>query len=570
MKKSYKLFDVPQIDSVQDLLLRSANEYSDKLAMEDLNETPIQKVTYKELLSNVLKFGNALQNLGISERTHIAILGENRVQWSIAYFTCMLFNYVVVPIDKNLTQNDIYNIIHESESEVIIFSGSYSDLFDISHSALKKLQHFICMDEIKEVSNFLDMKKMIESTDEKNIENLPTIVNDELAGIIFTSGSLGRAKGVMLSQKNIASNIVAMVSMMMIYPTDKFLSVLPIHHTYECTCGMLCPIYSGASVHYSRSLKTIVDDIQSVQATMLLGVPLLFDKMYKRITKTISEDKVKSIIVPILVKFSDLLSTLKVKGVKEKIFSELHEKFGGHIRAFIAGGAAPDPLVAAGLRGFGFTFVQGYGLTETSPILALNQLENFKDDAAGLPLPNVEIRIDNQDENGVGEIVAKGSSIMLGYYKNDEATNEVIKDGWLSTGDLGHIDVDGFLHINGRKKNVIISKSGENVFPEEIEDILSRSKYVLECIVYGKKDEKQDEIIAVKIVPDSEAFIELSEKEKKSINEEFINKVLQSEINEVNKQLASFKRIRSFVTRENEFEKTTTQKIKRYANSNQD
>ena len=570
MAKNYKIFDVPHIDSVQHLLLRSAQEYSDKLAMEDLNETPIQKVSYKELLSNVLKFGNAIKNIGIEERTHVAILAENRVQWSIAYFTCMVFNFVAVPIDKNLTQNDIFNIIHESESEVIIFSDSYSDLFDHGHTALKRLKHFICMDKPDSDSDFLDMKKLIETSDEINLSELPKIDNNKLAGIIFTSGSLGRAKGVMLSQKNIASNIVDMVSMMMIYPTDKFLSVLPIHHTYECTCGMLCPIYSGASVHYSRSLKTIVDDIQTVKATMLLGVPLLFEKMYKRIIKTISEDKVKSIVVPILVSVTNLLRAMNIKGTKKKIFSELHEKFGGHVRAFIAGGAGPDPKIAEGLRGFGFTFVQGYGLTETSPILALNQLENFKDDAAGLPLPNVEIKIENPDEDGVGEIVARGPNIMMGYYKNEEATNEVKKDGWFYTGDIGHIDSDGFLHINGRKKNVIISKSGKNVFPEEIEDILNRSKFVLECIVYGKKDEKQDEIIAVKIVPDAEAFIELSEKENKPINDLLINDVLQREIDEVNKELAAFKRIRSFVTREQEFEKTTTQKIKRYASSNQE
>jgi len=331
---------------------------------------------------------------------------------------------------------------------------------------------------------------------------------------------------------------------------------------------MLCPGYSGASVHYARSLKTIVDDIQAVKATMFLGVPLLFDKMYKKISKSISEDKVKSIVVPVLVKVTDLLEKLNVKGSKKKIFSELHEKFGGNIRAFIAGGSAPDPQVAEGLRGYGFSFIQGYGLTETSPILALNRLDNFKDDAGGLLLPNVEIQIDSPDENGVGEIWAKGPNIMLGYYKNESATNEVMEDDWFKTGDLGYIDTDGFLHISGRKKNLILSRSGENIFPEEIEDILHRSKYVLECIVHGKKDEKHDEIIAAKIVPDAEAFIELSETENKTIDDKLIHDILTKEIENVNKQLASFKRIISFTVRENEFEKTTTKKIKRYANSN--
>ncbi|VAX25817.1 Long-chain-fatty-acid--CoA ligase [hydrothermal vent metagenome] len=568
MNKNYKLYNVPKIDSVQELLLRSANEYSDKLALEDLNDTPIPRLTYKELLSNVLKFGNALKDLGLEERSHVAIISENRVQWVIGYLTCMTFNYVAVPIDKNLTRNDIFNIIHESNAEAIIFSAAYSELFDDSHSALKRLKYFICMDECPSELPYLSMKKLIDEHDEYSVDQLPKINNTDLAEIIFTSGSLGRAKGVMLSQKNLASNIVDMVSMMMIYPKDRFLSVLPIHHTYECTCGTLCPIYSGASVHYARSLKTIVDDIQNVQATMFLGVPLLFEKMYKKIVKSISEDKVKSIVVPILVKVTDLLEKLNLKGSKKKLFAELHEKFGGHVRAFIAGGAAPDPQVAAGLRGFGFSFIQGYGLTETSPILALNRLDNFKDDAAGLPLPHVEIKIDSPDHNGVGEILAKGPNVMLGYYKNEEATNDVMEDDWFRTGDLGYIDSDGFLHISGRKKNLILSKSGENVFPEEIEDLLNRSKYVLECIVYGKKDEKHDEIIAAKIVPDTEGFIELSETENRTIDQDFIKEVLSKEVANVNKQLPAFKRIITFKVREEEFEKTTTQKIKRYSPNN--
>jgi len=569
MKKSTKLFEVPQIKTIQELLLNSASVYQDKLAMEDLTDTPISKVTFNELLKNVLKFGSALKKLGLKERSHIAIIGENRVQWAISYLTCMTFNYVCVPIDRNLTQNEIFNIIHESDSVAIIFSSNYSDIFDQSNLSLKKVEHFICMDEGKLEAQFLNMKSLIDDAIETKISDLPKIDKDELAEIIFTSGSLGRAKGVMLSQGNIASNIVAMTSMLPMYPEDRFLSVLPMHHSYECTCGMLTPIFSGASVHYARSLRTVVDDLQKVSATMLLAVPLLFDKMYKKITKSISDEKLKSILVPKLVGLSNFAEKFGFKDVKRKLFSELHQKFGGSIRIFIAGGAAPDPQVAIGLRGLGFNFLQGYGLTETSPILALNQLDNFKDHAAGLPMPNTQIIIDNPDENGVGEILAKSTSVMLGYYKNPEATKETFKDGWFKTGDLGYFDKDGFLIIAGRKKNVIISKSGKNVFPEEIEDILNRNPFILESIVYGKADEKQDEIIAAKIVPDAEAFIELSEREKLTINESLMRKVLGEEIDKVNQQLPSFKRIVNFVIRETEFEKTTTQKIKRYSSNNQ-
>lgn len=568
MKKNFKLYDVPRIESIQDMILQSTKKYGPKIAMEDLNETPLSKLTYRELLDHILMLGSAISELGIKERTHVALIGENRVQWSLSYLTLMCFNCVVVPIDKNLTKNEIMNIIHESEAEAIIFSGSFASLIAEGRSSLRNLKHFICMDETKEESDFHYMMNLISKAKPITEYQLPRINPNELAEIIFTSGSLGRAKGVMLSQKNLASNLVAMVSMVLITEKDRFLSVLPIHHTYECTCGMLCPLYCGASAHYARSLKTVVDDLQKVKATILLAVPLLYDKMFKRIIKGIKEDKVKTIIVPPLIKFTNLFTLIGFKEFKKKVFHELHTKFGGSIRLFIAGGAAPDPMVAKGLREFGFNFIQGYGLTETSPILTLNRTDAFKDNAAGIPLPGVEIKINTPDENGSGEIWAKGPSVMLGYYKNEKATADTFEGSWFKTGDIGFIDDDGFLHINGRKKNVIISKSGKNVFPEEIEDILNRSPYILECMVSGAEDSKQGEIISAQIVVDAEAFIELSEREGVQITEELMHKKIAEEIERVNSELTAFKQIKKFHIREKEFEKTTTQKIKRYLANN--
>jgi len=563
MKTTQDLYSVPRITSLQDMLLRSAEEYGSKLAMEDLNTTPFQKQTYSQLLDSVLRLGTALKSLGIDERSHIAIIGENRVQWAVSYLTCACFNFIVVPIDKNLNANEILNILHESDSEVIISSASYLEIFDDVSSALPRLKHFISMDSTNN-NQFHSMVELMKNVEPIAKEALPNIKPNELFEIIFTSGSLGRAKGVMLSQANITSNLMSMVSMLFMHPEDRFLSVLPMHHTYECTCGMLCPLYCGSSIHYSRSLKTVVDDIQQVKATVLLGVPLLYDKMFRRISKSIKEDKVKSKIVPPLVKITNLAQKVGFKEIKKNIFKELHHKFGGHIRVFIAGGAAPDPEVAKGLREFGFNFLQGYGLTETAPILALNRLNNFKDNAAGIPLPGVEIKILDPDENGSGEIAAKGPNIMLGYYKNDEQTRNVLNEGWFKTGDIGFFDEDGFLHINGRKKNVIVSRSGKNVFPEEIEDVLNRSKFVLESIVFGEKDDKQGEIISAIIVVDTEAFLEFAETEKIKLNEKTIGDKIKSEIDKVNKQLALHQQIKKFTIRDREFEKTTTQKIKRY------
>lgn len=563
MKYKSPLNDVPQINSVQDMLLNSVEKYGDKLAIEDLNPTPIGKLTYNELLDNVLRFGNALLKLGYREKSHIAVVGENRTQWAITYLTGMMFNMIMVPIDKNLTSNEILNIVHESDTECIIFSGSFSDLFADKRSLLKRVKHYICFDETGE-EDFLEMKKLINESSPFDKENLPGINANEMAEIIFTSGSLGRAKGVVLSQSNIAANLVDMVSMLMMYPEDRFLSVLPMHHAYECTCGLLCPLYAGASVHYARSLKTITDDLQTTKATIILGVPLLYDKMFKRITKSIEEDKVKSKVVPVLRKVTNFTEFLGFDGLKKKVFKELHKRFGGSLRIFIAGGAAPDPLVAKGLREFGFNFLQGYGLTETSPILALNRLNEFKDDAAGLPLPSVRLKINDPDEEGIGEIFAKAPNVMIGYYKNEESTEETFSEGWFKTGDLGRIDKDGFLHISGRQKNVIVSNSGKNVFPEEIEDILNKSPFILESAVYGEENDKHDEIIAAQVVVDAEAFINLSETENVKIDDGLIKKYIDSEIKLVNKQLAGYKQIKKYYIRENEFEKTTTQKIKRH------
>jgi long-chain acyl-CoA synthetase len=564
MKKPFTTFHVPSLASVQDLLLQSATRFADKIALEDLKQTPIPKVTHNALLENVLKFGAALQQLGLKERSHIAVIGENRVQWGIAYLTCMCFNHVVVPIDKNLSVNEILNILHESEAVAVVFSETFEQLFRDERGTLKKLRHYISMDLLREEKDVHSMIELVNRSKGCSVDALPVVRPEELAVIIFTSGTLGRAKGVMLSQNNIAANIVAMRSLFEIVPQDRFLSVLPMHHTYECTCGLLCPLSAGASVHYARSLKTVVDDLQQVGATILLGVPLLYDKMFKRIHKSIQEKKAASVLIGPLKRISAVAERFGWKNVRKNIFKEIHKKFGGHIRCFIAGGAAPDPMVAKGLRELGFGFIQGYGLTETSPILTLNQIDRFKDDSAGFPLPGVEVKIHDQDQDGVGEVWARGQNVMLGFYKNEKATREVIEDGWFKTGDLGMFDDDGMLHICGRKKNVIISKSGKNIFPEEIEDILHRSPYVLESLVYGEEDAKHDEIIAAQIVVDAESFIELSETKGIKITDELINNVIAEEVRKVNDELTGYKRIKKFYIREQEFEKTTTQKIKRY------
>ena len=562
-KKELALFEVPHIESIQEMLLRSAKEYSDKTAMEDLTKYPVSSATYSELLNYVLKFGSSLQKLGIKQRDHVAIIGENRVQWAIAFLSAMMFNFVAVPVDKSLTQGDILNIINESDATALVFSGSFSDLFMDKKDVLSKVRFYINMDIEKTANNFYSMTEMIQNAPDVYPE-LPKINANEVAEIVYTSGSLGRAKGVMLTQKSISSNLMAMRRMIIVTPEDRFLGVLPMHHTYQNTCGFLCPLYSGASTHFARSLKTIPEDMIQFKPTILLGAPLLYNKMYSKIMKTVSSSKMKLVIFNTMLRFSNAAQKIGWKDSKKVIFKKLHDRLGGSMRLLIAGGAAPDPKVSKGFRDFGFNLIQGYGLTETSPILTLNRIEHYKDESAGLPLDGVEIKINQPDKNGVGEIYSRGPNNMLAYYKNEIATKETFENDWFKTGDLGYFDEDGFLYICGRMKNVIIANNGENVYPEEIEDILNRNPFVLECMVYGEEDEKHDERIAALIVPDSSAFIEYANKNNVQINPELINQLISQAIKETNSQLVQFKQIKKYYIQEKELEKTTTQKVKRH------
>ncbi|MDD5564040.1 MAG: AMP-binding protein [Thermoanaerobaculaceae bacterium] len=565
LNEEYPLFPVPHLESLQDLVRGSSQRHGAKLALEDLNETPIGRLTFRELAETVARFGRALRRLGLEERDHVAVIAENRVQWVVAYLAAASFNMVVVPIDKSLKENEIVTILHASDAKAVVFSEGLRDTVLTLASAVKGLKVFVDMDLGAREGRVHSMAQMIAGEPPPAAgDPFPRVDPDAVAVIVFTSGSMGRAKGVMLSQRNIVSNLMAMLSMVELLPTDRFLSVLPIHHTYECTCGVLCPLTVGASVHFARSLKTVVEDLQRVRATILLAVPLLYDKMLKRIQAGVREKRLAALLVGPMTGVASAAEAVGIGGLRRKLFAAIHAKLGGAIRILIVGGAAPNPEVSRGMRGFGFTLLQGYGLTETSPIVALNRLRKFRDDAAGLPLPNLEVRIDDADDEGRGEIVVRGPSVMLGYYKNEEATRQVLKDGWFHTGDYGAFDADGFLHVSGRKKNVIVAANGKNVFPEELEDQVNAIPLVLESVVYGARGPAGDEEISVLIVPNAEAVYEIGTKTGAEITRAWIEDEINKEIRALNRRLPLYKQIRRVQIKEGEFEKTTTQKIKRY------
>jgi len=565
LNEEYPLFPVPQIGSLQDLLRGSAERHGSKPALEDLADTPIHHLTYQELLDRVVRFGRALRRIGLDERDHVAVISENRVQWAIAYLAAATANLVVVPIDKSLKENEIVTILHASDAKAIVYSEGMRDAVLTLAPSVKGLRLFVDMDLTERAGRAFSMTQLIDAEPlDGRGELFPALDPGAVSVIVFTSGAMGRAKGVMLSQRNITANLMAMLAMVELLPSDRFLSVLPIHHTYECTCGLLCPLTAGSSVHFARSLKTVVEDLQRVRATILLAVPLLYDKMFKRIQAGIAEKRLAALLVKPMAGVASAAESVGVQGLRRKMFAAIHEKLGGAIRILIVGGAAPNPEMARGMRAFGFTMLQGYGLTETSPIVALNRMRKFRDDAAGLPLPNLEVRIADPDEEGRGEIVVRGPSVMLGYYKNEEATRSVLKDGWFFTGDYGSFDADGFLHVSGRKKNVIVAANGKNVFPEEVEDQVNAIPLVLESVVYGARGPTGDEEICVMIVPNAETIYQLAEKTGTQITREWIEDGINKEIRDLNRRLPLYKQIRRVRIKEGEFEKTTTQKIKRY------
>lgn len=565
LDEHYPLYEAPEISCFADILRLGRERHGGRPALADLRETPLPRLTYSELFGEVVRFGRALKRAGLNERDHVAVLAENRVQWAVAYLAITTFNMVAVPIDRNLDENEVISILHAADARGMVFSEPCRATAAAAGRAVRCIKVLVDMDAPAAEGRVLSMAQIMAREKHPDAgDPFPAVDPSAMAVIPFTSGAIGRAKGVMLSQGNIAANLTAMLRMVEILPEDRFLSVLPIHHTYECSCGLLCPLLAGSSVTFARSLKTVVEDLQRVRATVLLGVPLLYEKMYRRVMAGIREKKLVRLLFGPMAAVAGAGESVGATRIRKKLFGAIHQRLGGAIRLFVVGGAPPDPEVMKGLRRLGFAILQGYGLTETSPILTLNRLRRFRDDAAGLPLPNVEVRIAEPDEEGRGEIMARGPSVMLGYYKNPDATAAVMREGWFATGDLGYLGQDGFLHVVGRKKNVIVASNGKNVYPEELEDRINAVPFVLESMVHGVRREGGGEEIAVVVVPNAEVFVEWAQKHRRELTGQVVEEVLDHEIRSLNRSLPLYKQIRHVRVRESEFAKTTTQKIKRY------
>lgn len=567
--KKIPLYDVRPINDLKEMLESSAGLYGDKTAFLVKNKEggEYSPISYQQFKGDVDALGTALVSLGLKGK-RIAVIGENRYAWAVSYLAVVNGTGIIVPLDKELPVNEIENLLTRARVSAVIFSGRVNEQMAAISRKLDFIDYFIAMDVPKEeVSKCIRYDDLVKKGKELVSGGDSSFTGEKIDSeamniLLFTSGTTDMAKAVMLSHRNICANLMSMCSMLYIDKEDTFLSVLPIHHTYECTCGFLCPIYRGAAIAYAEGLKHIAKNLGEAKTTVMLGVPLLFESMYNRIWDQAAKKPELLKKLKLGIKISNALKIVKID-VTRKLFAPIHQSLGGNVRIFISGAAGIDPIVAKGFRDFGIKLVQGYGLTECAPIVGLNRDVDFKDSAAGLPLPGLEVRIDNPDADGIGEIVVKGPSVMQGYYENEEATNKVFKNGWFHTGDAGFIDKDNFIHITGRKKNVIVTKNGKNIYPEEIEALLNRSPYIKESLVYGNNDNASGDVtVAATIVPDMEKIQELHG--GREITREDINELIKGEIKTVNASLVLYKYIRDFKLREEEFAKTTTRKIKRY------
>ena len=559
--KDKPYYEVRKIKDIRDLVNSSCELFAERNAYLYKKDGKYTPILFKQVKKNMDELGTALIELGLKDK-RIAVIGENRYEWAISYLAVINGVGVAVPLDKQLPGNEILNCLHRSEAKCIIYSSKLKEKID-SIKNQTDASILIDMDIEEDENGVYSLKKLLERgrelLDQGNKEYLNAeIDNHKMAELLFTSGTTSESKAVMLSHRNICFNIENQCKMLEIVPEDIFLSVLPIHHAYECTCGFLTPLYRGACVAYCEGLRHIAENMKEAHASVILSVPVMFEMIYGKLWEAIRKQG-KEKLVKRMIKVTNFLDKLHIH-IKRKVFKQIHEQLGGNVKVLIAGAAAINPEVAQGFRDLGILAVQGYGLSECAPIAALNRDVDYKDDAAGLPLVGTEIKIINPNDEGVGEIATKGEHVMLGYYKNEEATKEAIQDGWLHTGDLGYIDSDGFVHITGRKKNVIITKNGKNVYPEEIEKLLSDSPFIKESLVYGKRNGDNITITA-QILLDKD-YIEQTY--GKSITEEKIKKLVWEDVKRINQKLVIYKHIKAIEIREKEFEKTTTLKIKRY------
>lgn len=565
--KKYKdvLYRTRYINDLRDMIRSSAELYGEDPAflVKDVPRGEYKPITYIRFNEDVDRLGTRLISLGLKGKK-LAIIGENSYKWVVSYLAITNGTGVVVPLDKELTEIEIQNLLERAKVDAVIFSGKLKKKVVSVVESIDGINLLIDMDAEVDSDEIRSWDTMVQEgqtlLDDGNLEFKEAVIDrEEMCALLFTSGTTGLSKGVMLSHKNISANVYNMSKYVKIRRPGGGLSVLPMHHTYELTCHVFTAIYQGVFVAICEGLRYIQPNLKESRATVMLGVPIVFETMHKKVWKQ-AEASGADVKMKRMMALSRKLKLFNQQDTIRKIFSKIHLSLGNNVSLFIAGGAAINPDVIRDYEALGIPMIQGYGMTENAPIIAVNRDYYSKADSVGKPMPGTEVKIIEQDEDGVGEIICKGPSVMIGYYDNPEATAEVLKDGWLYTGDYGRFDEEGFLYICGRKKNVIVTKNGKNIFPEEIEQLLSEEPFIEEVLVYGTIDKRDgDVIVRAEIYPNFEVLQE----ELGELTEEGIKTAIKNSIEEVNDKMPAYKRVKRFKLREEEFEKTTTRKIKR-------
>ena len=554
-----------KFENLKEMMKISAEKFGERPAFykEGKGLEDSKKVTYKEFYHEINSLGTALVEMGLKDK-RIAVIGENRYEWELSYLAVATGTGIIVPLDKALPENEIESLIIRSEVEAIFYSSKYDEcMAKIQKHGNTKLKYFISMDLEKNDFNKYSLKEITKKGKELlnngNRDFIDSkINNEEMSIMLFTSGTTNQSKAVMLSQKNICTNVKDIRNVFELDETDRFLSFLPLHHTFECTVGFLYPLSIGGSIIFSKGVRHIADELKNFKITAMICVPVVFEKMYDKLMKAI-EEKGKMPTVKKGIKLSKCLLKVGID-IRKKIFKEIHDNLGGCLRVMVAGGAALSPEKEKGFWDLGFNVLQGYGLTETSPVIAAELTKQKRLSSIGKKFPSVEVKIDNPDKEGVGELLAKGESVMLGYYNNEEANKEVFtEDGWFRTGDLAKIDKNGYLYISGRKKFVIVLKNGKNVYPEEIESLLEKSELIKECMVFGMPARDGDVMLSVKVCYDKDYI----KKQIGEISEEELKEKIWNWVKEVNKTMPKYKYVKKLILTDEELIKTTTLKIKR-------
>lgn len=566
--------EVTNFKTVKEAFLQSSSIFAEReciLEKPDHKE-PYKVTTYKEFRNDVLALGTAMINkLGLKDK-RIVIIGETQYGWYLSYMTILCGVGIAVPADKELPENELENVIKRSRASAVIYSPKKAEDIKKVKENIPEVQYFIEMKSDKELDgkdvgiNYLVKEGRLQINEGDNRFEKLNVDAEEFKVLIFTSGTTSNSKGVMINNRNLAENINAITAYVKLYPTDRMFSVLPLHHCYESTIGFLYPLAVGASIAICEGLRYIVPNLQEAKPTAVLTVPLLVESIYKKINETIKKSG-KEKLVDTMIQVTNALKNVGID-IKKKVFKDIYDNLGGNLRIIVSAAAPIDKKVGSWLKDIGILFLQGYGLTETAPIAALTPEYKPVIGSAGKAIVGTDIKVENPNENGEGELLIKGPTVMLGYYEDENETAKVMtEDGYFRSGDIGYIDQDGFIFITGRSKNVIVTQNGKNIYPEEIEMLLGKIDEIKESMVYGKEpdenDTKRDQkelIITARVIPNKEKIEELHGK----ISEKEIYDVIWNKIKEVNKQLTSYKAIKCLEIKEGEFEKTTTMKIKRF------